>query len=484
MSKDTFKDMSTNAISNEKYQSYLEFARQSVVDKSFTNNNTSGKKTNKTKLKKALTDPITNYNVLQDASRYLCATNGIYSRLVSYFSSLLTYDHFIYPLELNTKSKNKLMKEYDKSALLLHKMNLKYNLAWFTKEIMTVGEVFLYKLEDSTGIVYKLIPSNMCRISDIENGVYRYEIDMTKLDDKKILTYPLEFKRLYNNYKNGENKERWKQISNKGVAFPTVLNQLHSFPPMSYLLPDIMEIDEIKSLKKDSNKLDNTKIIHNKVPIDKETGLPVMDLELAKNYNKAMQDKLPDGMVAITNPFDSTPINLSGSQAKINNIVEEATDYIFSSSGVSDMLFANKKSSSEALKKSIMTDIQMLYATILPLYINYINYELNNIVFETKFNILLLETTYFTRNDDVKISIEEMNVGGSRLKFLALCGLTPLQAVNLRKFEENIALDDYLMPKLNGHVISGKDDTSKSGRPSAETQDEITDNAEKSIEQR
>jgi len=503
----------TQELEEESHRDYVSFAKDSSVSNKSSAyssiQNNKARKTSKSNIKKFLDNPTDNYLQLQQSSQYLKNTNGIYNRLIFYFSSLLTYEHYLYPVVSSDKLDNdkKVTKVYEDVAINLEKYNLKFNLPKFTEYIFTDGEVFLYKLEDTKGIVFKKIPNEYCRVSQMEDGVFRYEINVTKFTDITIQEFPQEFQNLYNVFhdkeKSDKNKKQnknqnnilnninnnyinygWFQISNKGVCFPTQWNNFHSFPMMSYLLPDIMDIDSIKDLKKDSDRLDNTKFIHSKVETNKDTGLPVMDLDIVKAYNKSIQDKLPDGMVAITNPFVTNSIQLAGSQSNINNIVEQATDYIYSSAGVSDLLFSNKKSSSEALKQSIAVDVQILLSFILPLYINYINFELRQYNSVYRFAVRILETTLLSRKDDLTLSMASMNVGGSRLKFMALCGHTPIEARTLRKLENALGMDELLTPKLNGNVISGNADGTSNvgGAPTAESTGTVGDNTEKANE--
>ncbi|NFF71702.1 hypothetical protein FCV11_11580, partial [Clostridium botulinum] len=190
------------------------------------------------------------------------------------------------------------------------------------------------------------------------------------------------------------------QISNKGVAFPTLLNSSHSYPPFCFLFPDVIEIDNVKGLKKDVDRLDNSKIIHNEIAINKDTGKPIMDLDLAEAYNKAIQKNLPEGIKSITNPFKTETINLNNAgNAQKNNIINDSTDEVYKNSGVSDLLFANKKSSSEALKLSVLADTQILFSTILPLFVNYINYELKEVNPQFVWKVKMLNTSYFNTDD-------------------------------------------------------------------------------------
>ncbi|KGM93367.1 hypothetical protein ADU90_06350 (plasmid) [Clostridium botulinum] len=460
-------------------QQLINFASNSVSNNPTSNSSKyKSSKMNITKVYKLLEDPIKNYKLLQSCSLSLMAKQGIYFRLIKYWSSCLTYDHLIYPaMSLSKVDKKEIVQEsYEKCALYLDKMNLKFYLPYFAEEMFKCGEGFFYKLEDDSSIVFKQIPNSYCRISTNEDNVFRYEVNLDEFDDNTILDYPIEFQTKYNKYKSSTNKKskvkkktrnksnnsvemnNWVQISDKGVAFPTLLNSSHSYPPFCFLFPDVIEIDNVKGLKKDVDRLDNSKIIHNEIAINKDTGKPIMDLDLAEAYNKAIQKNLPEGIKSITNPFKTETINLNNAgNAQKNNIINDSTDEVYKNSGVSDLLFANKKASSEALKLSVLADTQILFSIILPLFVNYINYELKEVNPQFVWKVKMLNTSYFNADDKFKIAKDSLAYGGSRMEFFALKGFSPLETVNILKAEQTIGLDDLLIPAKTSHTLSDKD---------------------------
>jgi hypothetical protein len=466
----------------ENFYKQLDFASNSSINKPFISGRSTslGTKLTKAQIKRLMQNPIANYKELQQISQLLSSINGIYARIIEYFSSVLTYDHFLYPSISSSKMNNtdKMINSYEDFALYLDKMNLKYNLPIFVKSLYTKGEVFVYKLEDSKSIIYQEIPNELCRLSISREGVFGYEVNMNKFNDINIVNYPLEFQDKYTIYQKlsgakgkktivdwqNPTEPQWCQISDKGIAFPTLTNASHSYPPLSYLFCDILDVDNVKDLKKEKDRLDNTKMIHNQVPIDKETGLPTMDLELAKKYNESIKKNISEGVFSVTNPFDTQVLNLQSGQQRTTNMVEEAIDLLFADAGVSDMLFSNKKASGEALKMSVKADMATLFSFILPLFSNYINYELKKINSVYKWKIKILEVTYFDRADQLKQFISLLPLGASRYQYMALQGLSPLEALNTLKFEQISAIDNLLVPKMNSHVMS----SSTSGRPTVE----------------
>lgn len=458
----------------------IRYAKSSVSSKPLTKHQRKIKATQQ-KLRNMLQSPYDNYKDLQIISKQMFCKNGIYQRIILYWSSLLTYDYLLYPTNVTEDNKEKILDKYKKAALSMDKLNPKFNCPWITLKYLIYGEVYLYKIEDNNGVVFKEIPREYCRISENQNGVLRYEIDISKINKQEIEYYPQEFQNIFNehNDKNNNKKDNWYSISNKGVVFASSYDNPHGYPTVINLLPDILEIDNIQDFKSNLDKTENTKLIHCLVPID-DKGIPIMDKKLVDAYKQALQDELPEGFSIIVNPFETDSISLNGgTQSQQRNFLEEAIDNIYKNAGISDLLFANKKASSEALKQSIKVDTAILFNYILPMYSNYFNSELSKF----KIQIKMIECTYLDREDKMKIARESMASGGSRLYFNALNGFSPLETINILSFEQNILnIDELFVPKKDSHTM-GKEN-SENGRPTKEEVGEsIGDAGEKTIEQ-
>ena len=477
-------------LKREQIQKFSSFARDSVRV-NIENKSSRGSRVNKTQILRYLDKPYNYVKELQAISVLLDGKNGIYSRLINYMMGLLTYDYFIYNTGDLPKGKKNALKQFEDCARYIGKLKIKNHCPTIARQMLLLGEVFLYEIEDKNTIIYKEIPNEICRIIEIEDNVCRYEVDFSKISSDDIINYPTEFQNLYkkepsnNPESNSKGSTNWQRIGNKGVAFTLNRSRQKSIPLFSYLFPDIVDLEEVKKTQVSDSKDDNVKIVHGKVPIDNASGLPTMDVEVVRIFNEAVKNALPSGYASIVNPFDTNVINLKDN-GKTDKLSKTIKDSIYENSGVSDMLFANDKASSEALKRSIETDIQMMYALLLPQFDFYYNYKLNKKY--SGWEIELIRTSHFTKKDDFKDAMTLLQLGGSRLYVFALKGIEPLQALNLMKLEQTvIKIDDIMKPPQSSYTQSGKDNKSseEKGRPSiteGEHDGEITDSAESNIQ--
>lgn len=424
-----------------------------------------------------LADPFKNYEKLQEISQYLKATGGNYFRIIKYLSGILTFDYMITP---NSKSKmdnkDKIMKDYAKAAQMLEKMNIKYNFRWILERLLENGEIYLYEIEDSKGIVYKEIPPSFCRISAIDNGVYLYEVNLNKINNNTVEAFPIEIQNAFNN--KASYKDGWYPVSNKGFAFNAIGDYAHGFPVLCMMFDDVMGLEDTKDLIESKTKLDSIKLVHQKIPLDKEGNKPIFDNTVAKIYHEATKKGLPDGVAITTNPLEISQIPFDKAIAREIDTIERAERNIWNSSGISDMIFSNNKASGEALKRSIIADETLMFP-FLYMFANYINNRIEN----TKFTLNFLEVSYFGRDDKLKMYKDLLGYGASRMYFLALQGLEPIQVLNMLEFEQEVLdIDKYMIPKQTSHTLSSDD---VGGRPTQEeVGEEVKDNTELDREQK
>ena len=126
--------------------------------------------------------------------------------------------------------------------LFINKLNLKSNLPMFTYSILKNGVGYFYEIEDKTGIGYKEIPAHYCRVSHVDNGVYRCEVNIRRINTQDLPYLPKEFALR----KDECDSEGWLQLSDKAFALP-FNNNPYSTPVFATLFPNLYDIETNKS---------------------------------------------------------------------------------------------------------------------------------------------------------------------------------------------------------------------------------------------
>lgn len=486
--KNNYKGKKKNPNPNQSHsQNHQRFASTSAT---FTGQSSSASRgIDEKRLKSMLQDPAKNASNVAGLSKSMKQINGIYKKIVNYQSSLLTFDHTIYPVMQNPMQDagdaQALQQAFAQTAIFVDRLNPKFNLPLFTEKLFTNGVTFQYKIEDSKSVAYMEVPQSLCRVAYLEDGVYRYQFDMSKLTEATALVYPKEFQSAFTAFQGGGSKDqfiegKWYQVSDKGVAFtidPDVLMQAgQAMPPMANSLVDALKIESAKDSMESTAQLDNSKIVHSRVPID-EKGRPTMELPVVMEYHNALKRNLPEGAVAITNPFETkaSSLNGTGKDGKFA-LLDKTVDTLFDGAGVSKLLFSGDGTSSQALDRSQMVDTMYLYSYLLPMYANYYNYELKKAGKKgVQWKIKFLSMTWMNQDDAIARAKDQLTFGGSRLEYLAYCGMTPLEVANMLVFEQRVlSIDDYMIAKQTSNTLSGDPNAEEAGAPKSDDPTDTT----------
>ena len=416
-------------------------------------------------LRKALENPydVKNVEILQQASMLLKATNGIYKRVLNYNSYMYTHDYMVYPIEFDRlKSNVKTQKAYSEVAQYVERYNLKHNAAWIKERVLEQGELYIYEVEDASGIILQEIPNTFCKVTSIENDVLKYAINLKKFNDVNILSFPKEIQVLYKRYKNGVIKDKdlidrsFYELKENAYAFNLDRFSPKGIPYYCTIFDDLMELEDMKDLKSQNAVIESIKLIHQKFPIDKETGESLIDFDVITQYHNATKSTLPQGTSVTTNPMDLQALHLSDSNSKISSNVSLARDTVYDSAGVNSELFNGNKSTTEAVAMGIIAD-NLVSKPLNLMITNWVNYKLKKKKFGgITWAIKILDTTEFNKDKKVSAAKEAMAFGGSRLEFLATSGYTPLQSLSVLKLESMLDLDELMIPQASSHTQSGE----------------------------
>ena len=404
--------------------------------------------------------PNEHYRELREMSIALYNTNGIYTQMINYMSALYTFDYYIYPNH-KTKMEDKelLNKNFRLTAEWLDKVDIKETFPDIQKDILTEGTVFLYEVETKVKFNLLKMPNEFCKISYVENGICRYSVNLQMINTHNIMLFPEEIKRAYRDYMNGITTEGWYLVGNRGVAFTTDMNLSNGIPYFTFLIDNLKRYEKAKDLSDIKDKLDNLKLIVQKIPIDPRTNKPTFSPSVTKKFHDATKDNLPDGVAITTNPLDVTAISFDKSYNQANDIVERATKEVWNNSGISNQLFNNTNNSAEALRMNVKVN-EILMKRFMGYFTIYLNSKISR---RWKFSMAFMPITAINREDMVKLYTSTLPIGGSRLQALSAYGLEPLQAINILELEQNVLdIDSLMLPKEAGYTLSS------GGRPTNE----------------
>lgn len=426
-------------------------------------------------VRRALANPYENISTLQQVSSILRASNGIYAKMLIYNSTMLTNNHMITPTSAGSaNSKEKMLKAYEDVSNFVNKYSIKKTACWIYDRVLEQGELYTYKIEGKTQHIIQEFPAQLCKITAIEDNVKRFAINLNSISSDAINYMPAEIQNAYKLFKSNKlSKDKlidnsYYQVSDKGTAFSLEKQQSKGIPFYCSVFDDLMELEDMKDLKSENAVIESTKLIHQRLPIDKETGKVLMDMSVAKTYHNATKANMPKGTAITTNPLELETFSLSDGSSKLDNDIYQAMENAFDTAGINSEVFNGKKNSNMAITSGLVVD-SLLPKRLQMLVEDWMNFELskykkNGIVWKFKF----IDSTHFDREERVMKARENMAYGGSRFEFLACQGYDPLEGINLLKAEQLLGLDEIMIPQQTSHTMSGSTND-KGGRPEVDT---------------
>lgn len=472
------EELTTEELETIEKNKHLKFAQSSVSSKSVGEISSSRSGIDFSRLQQALQDPYSNGQFLQQISKILYHTNGIYYRLIETFTNTPMYDLYLSPtaiLGFNGKSNTteKMNKEYEQIAQFVEKINYKYNLKWFGRHLLLYGELYLYKVEDNAGAFYKAMPSEICRVSGImENNILKYSINLSKISEELLPTMPLPIQKLWERYDSGalDNDEKlvddyYYLEENEAVAFLFNDSEIRSkgVPPLCYLFDKLYRVDEIEDEELSSSAADNLKLIHQKVPSNDEGEL-LMDMDIIGMYHQATKQNLPKGVAITTSPLQIEALTLQRQSQSSLTASQKAYESVYTSAGVNSELFNGARSSNESVLNSIKTD-EMVVDRLNLIFCNFINYEIKNKKRNAMWKAEMLRNTYYNKKDMQSSCREDAVLGLGKLKYLSSLGYTPLTALATLYYESESNMELLFKPLASGYNMGSSEDN---GRPKNE----------------
>ena len=462
-------------MSEEKPKKHL-FAETSVSNNSMNYVTTPAKYT-ADQVISYLESPYKNAEVLQRISMWMYYNSGIYNRIINNYANMNRYDMYLFPTTMNKFSKkkvnaDKLMKEYFDIATQIEKLNCKSNFSSLGINLFIQGEVYLYKVEDNSGVIIKEIPSQFCKICKIINdNLYKYAINMSKLGTEAVYNMmPSGIQALYDKHEAGSIPPEQYMDNNYVIvedkeAICLSLNiqtTPKSVPPLAYAFPCILRLMTEEENEIAEAKANNLKLIHMKYPLDSEGESLIDETEIRKMHNSAKAN-LPMGVAINTNPLEVTAHTLqrTGNQQASNR--QTLTELVYNNLGVNSELFNGNNANNQAILSGILAD-EIVADTLNNIFERYVKYEIKMKKKNPLWLPRFIHNTKYNEGTMMQEAMQGATVGLSRMKYMATQHYSPLEALSILEFETTNGIDDLFVPLATAYTQSAN--VENEGRPS------------------
>lgn len=477
----------------------LSFAKlkKNIIQDLITSRNESViyRKYSKEHIAKMLESPQKSEKDIRELSNFIYLISSHYRRLVDYYSSILLYNYMVIPTKLSVKNpkKNEYHETYYKVINECEKYNLRHEAMKALKIATREGVYFglCYESEDSFYI--KQFDSRFAKISTIEDGCFRFSIDMAYFSGKEYLLdmYGSDFRTAYYLYKGdsakglkGDKTKKWYEPENGICIKADESDPIYSLPVFTGTLLSVLDIEDYRMLQKVKTENDNYKILSFKLDTD-DDGIPKMDYDQASKYFQTAADSLADGVGAILTPFDVKDISFQTSTASDRNAVTDAEAQFWETAGVSSLLFGSTKATSSAsLTLSVKPD-EALAFSLLKQFERFFNMKLKKMNLEYSFKISFLQQSIFNEDEYCNRLSKSASLGlPVKLEYAAALGLSPSDTIGMTFLEEdilNLSKKRWVFPLVSSSTQSVN---TEGGRPSNASQGKgLTESGEQTKEE-
>ena len=451
-------------------------------------------------------------DTLREISNYFYRTNGIYFRAVNSFATLFRYDWYITPDITDEKiSEDKILTDYTRTLNFLDESEISKNCSEMALEVLINGAFYGYLVDDQNAINLQQLPIKYCRSRFKVNGRPAVEFNMKFFDEEfkdpqyrlQVLDlFPTEFKKGYLLYKQGKlpidtssgnttasgNKTGSWYLLEPGRAIKFNFYN-GDMPLFANAIPSIIDLDAAQDLDRRKQMQQLSKILIQKLPMDKNGDL-IFDVDEAKDIHDNAVDMTSNaiGVDVLTTFADITVESLSdNSTTATSDDLEKIERTVYNALGMSRNLFNTDGNLS--LEKSILNDEGVMRPLILQFqaFYNRIVKALSKYPKKYTYKFFFLPTTQYNYKDLAKMYKEQVQVGYSKMLPQIALGHSQSSIINAAHFENEVLhLSELMVPPMQSSTTNAESiqalgasnsGNGKTGRPKKEDDEK----AEKTI---
>ena len=441
-----------------------------------------------------LANPYTYEKQIRNAVTYIYGASSHFRRIIQYFASLSDLAYVVSPYKIDPKSTNAktINRNYRKVLNALSAMSIKTQFPKILTVCLREDTFYGTMWVTNDNITIQQLPSDYCAISTIEGNVLNVSFDFSYFDSHSALLefYPQEFKTKYAVYQK-QRTSRWLELDSPTSFAIKVNNDIlsYSLPPFIGILRELYDLEDYKQLKLTKTALENYAMLVMALPMDKD-GNGGIDLNKAKEFWNNLDSVLPEEVGSILTPMPITKIGFEKSNTGDTNTIADAEQNIFTSAGVSSLLFNNEKASANALSLSIKADQSLTFGIVRSIE-DAVNRFIQAQSYGKNFKVTFLDVSPYNRKEMGDAYLKAASYGLPTIAMYAASqglGQAELDAMSFLETEV-MGLQDMFRPiqsstQMSGNTTSIDSDapTDEGGRPQSDETD-LTDSGEQSSEQ-
>ena len=431
-------------------------------------------------------------------SRCYFNINGLYRRIVIYFSTMLLYDTVLVPKFIKQDiEKKKFLKNYYKALAFVDKACLPQELSRIFTIMLVDGAYYGLIYDTPNGsIIFGDLPRAYCRTrfrSNNGNQILEFNVSyfntFTEIKERELVlsNFPKPIIEYYKRWSKGEEDNPWYLCQeHEGVAFVCSLDGNASSNTLPFFIQTIPAISRLKDYKDaDLDAVENelSKLVINKIPLDKENEL-AFELPEIEEVHRGIVNMLSDNPhVDVITTFCDTDVASLGSTAdQLRNDLSSVTHLVYNEAGVSKQLFDND--SAVSIQYSVQNDLALVLALtkVLQRWLNFeINYKFGRNE-EFFYEINILPISHYNRDEMSGLYLKGAQYGYSKFYAGAALGIKQTDVISLTIVENDfLDLDTKMVPLQSSHTTASGVSAQRATENNSSTDSEEGGGQEKEI---
>ena len=344
--------------------------------------------------------------------------------------------------------------------------------------------------KDGSFFIHLLDP-DYCKISSQQyyRGVLNFAFDLSFFDSGNnayyLDVYDPIFKQLYNKYKS-DNTQRWAElpIENTFCLKINIDNLDYPIPPLSGLLEDIINLEDLQSVQNLKDEMEAYKLIYAKIDTisgTKDVDDFEIDLDLATAFYGKLKAALPDNVALAMSPMKLDSIDFKSNDAEDTNIISKAYENIINANG-GIVLNQNKITNSASFKLALQFDSMDAMAPVEQINA-WTNLWILNHLGETGMVVEFSDVSPYFIDDRIDKLLKSAQYSiPCKMELASLIGANPAKERGMSYLEKalGIGIQSWNQPLISSNIQSGMNENGdgSDGRAKTENPEDLTDEGE------
>ena len=484
--------------SNQKYAQMINFAELQRILQQNISKGTSKTYTQytKEKLQSYIKSPLANIDNLRDISAFLYRISHNYKKIIEYYSytPLFSYNISYKTPDWSKPPKNSknFLQGYQELCTRLENMNLKSMCPQIIATCLRDGIYCGFCYDDGNSFFISALDPKYCKISALsDKNTYILKFDASYFDvgNNKDFLYGTGsetdsdeglwddvFVEGYETYKDKGNDYKWFELPPERTI--SIICGDDPVVPLPYFLPvfvSLLDLLDYEALIRSKTELENYVLLVSKVPMNTNSGEVndfAVDLEIVQATQSAIDEVLPSLVGSAWTPCEIEKIEFGNkNQVDDTNVYSQAIKNLFSSLGISEMIFNGEKSGSVGLKHSITVDMTLPLELLKRIDSNIQRYIRLNITED--FSFRFHQVSVFNKDEYLSQLKDQATLGiPVKMDYATAGGKSPLDVMNDGFMENALGLTNIWKPLSSSYTQSGKESGGQTKKD-----DELSDSA-------